>query len=480
MKLNDNFLWGSASAANQCEGGYNLDQRGLANVDVLPYGLERFPIAQGILHVNQLDPKRFYPGLIGNDFYHRYQEDIALMAQMGFKVFRMSIAWTRIFPLGDEETPNEAGLVFYEKIFKECKKYGIEPLVTITHFDCPIHLINKYGGWTNRKLVDFYCRLTTVLFTRYKGMVKYWLTFNEINVILHLPFLGAGLQLQPHQSTLYQQYLAAHHELIASAHAKRIAKLIDPEIQIGCMLAAGDYYPLTCHPEDVLEALKKNQQNYFFIDVQARGYYPSYALSFFKQQKIELPITRDDEILLKENTVDFISFSYYASHVASADRSLNHVDQDHTQGTLANPYLKRNAWNWTIDPLGLRITMNTLYDRYQKPMIIVENGIGAEDQLVRDQAGNLTVVDDYRINYHRAHIKAMKDAVLLDGVDLFGYITWGGIDLVSASSGEMSKRYGFIYVDRDNQGNGTLNRYPKQSFYWFKRVIETNGEDLGE
>lgn len=473
MGFPKNFLWGGATAANQCEGAYNVDGRGLANVDVQPCGEDRFPIALGKLKNLELKEQHYYPALNAIDFYHNYKEDIKLLAEMGFKVFRMSIGWTRIFPNGDELEPNELGLQFYENVFKECKKYGIEPLVTITHFDCPIHLIKTYGSWKNRKMIEFYERLVTVLFNRYKGLVKYWLTFNEINMLLHLPFTGAGILLEEGENKDQVLFTAAHNQLVASALATKIAHEIDPEMKIGCMLAAGNTYPNTPNPNDVWKSMLKDRENYFFIDVQARGYYPNYALKEIERKDIKLPIEEGDLELLKENTVDFISFSYYASRLTSADPEVNKYTEGNVFATLKNPYLKASEWGWQIDPLGLRITLNSLYDRYQKPLFIVENGLGAKDELVDG-----TVEDDYRIEYLREHIKAMKDAVDIDGVDLMGYTSWGCIDLISASTGQMSKRYGFIYVDRDDLGNGTLKRYKKKSFNWYKKVIATNGEDL--
>lgn len=473
MPFRKDFLWGGATAANQCEGAYNEGGRGLANVDVVPHGKDRFPVSMGKLKMTELDHEHYYPALKAIDFYHHYKEDIALFGEMGFKTYRMSIAWSRIFPNGDEEEPNEEGLKFYEDVFKECHKYGIEPLVTITHFDCPMHLITKYGGWKNRKLIEFYKRLVTVLFTRYKGLVKYWLTFNEINMILHLPFMGAGLIIEEGENEEAAKYTAAHHELVASAWATKIAHEIDPENMVGCMLAAGNTYANTCAPEDVWKSMEKDRENYFFIDVQSRGAYPAYALKELERKGIEIPFAHDDKEILSKYTVDFISFSYYSSRLTSADPEVNKETAGNVFATLRNPYLKASEWGWQIDPLGLRITMNALYDRYQKPLFIVENGLGAKDELV-----NGSVEDDYRIDYLRQHIKAMKDAVEIDGVDLLGYTSWGCIDLVSASTGEMSKRYGFIYVDKDDAGNGDLTRYKKKSFDWYKKVIASNGENL--
>lgn len=389
------------------------------------------------------DDAHSYPAKDGVDFYHRWEADLALFAEMGFKTFRLSIAWTRIFPKGDELTPNEAGLAYYEAIFKQSKAYDIEPLVTITHFDCPVHLIEKYGGWRNRKMITFYERLVRVLFTRYNGLVRYWITFNEINMILHAPFLGAGIVFETDENKAQVKYTAAHHELVASALATKVAKEINPEFQIGCMLAAGQYYPDSANP----------------LDVQVRGYYPSYALKKQEREGIVIPFEPGDTELLRDNTVDFVSISYYQSRVAKTEQS---SDTAYVAGNLfesvKNPYLPSSQWGWQIDPQGLRITLNSLWDRYQKPLFIVE--------------------DNYRIDYLSAHIKALKESVELDGVNLIGYTTWGCIDLVSASSGQMSKRYGFVYVDLDDAGKGTLDRYRKNSLYWYKAVIASNGETL--
>ncbi|WP_270269199.1 6-phospho-beta-glucosidase [Enterococcus lactis] len=474
MGFRKDFLWGGATAANQCEGGYDEGGRGLANVDVVPIGKDRFPVITGKKKMFEFDEDHFYPAKIAIDMYHRYKEDIALFAEMGFKTYRMSIAWSRIFPMGDEKEPNEAGLKFYEDVFKECQKHGIEPLVTITHFDCPMHLIKEYGAWRSRELVGFYENLCRVIFNRYKGLVKYWLTFNEINMILHAPFMGAGLYFEEGENEEQIKYQAAHHELVASAIATKIAHEVDPENKVGCMLAAGAYYPYTCNPEDVWASRKSDRENYFFIDVQSRGEYPAYALKEMERNGIHIEMEPGDAALLKEHTVDFISFSYYSSRVSTTDNELLEQTAGNIFASVKNPYLQASEWGWQIDPLGLRITMNDIYDRYQKPLFIVENGLGAVD--TPDENGY--VEDDYRIDYLTAHIQAMKDAVELDGVDLLGYTTWGCIDLVSAGTGEMKKRYGFIYVDRDNQGNGTLARSKKKSFNWYKKVIDSNGENL--
>lgn len=470
----ENFLWGGATAANQCEGAYLEGGRGLANVDTVPAGEERWPVAVGKVKMLSCDDKHSYPSHEAIDMYHHFKEDIALFAEMGFKCYRFSIAWSRIFPNGNEEQPNEEGLRFYEELIDECRKYGIEPLITICHFDVPMTLITEIGSWRSRKMVDCFVRYCEAIFTRYKDKVKYWLTFNEINMVLHAPFMGAGLVLEEGENEDQVKYQAAHHELVASALATKLAHEINPEFQVGCMLAAGNTYPNTCNPRDVWKSMEKDRENYFFIDVQSRGEYPAYAKKMFEREGIEIAMEAEDEQILREHTVDFISFSYYASRLTSADPKVAGETQGNVFASLKNPYLKASEWGWQIDPLGLRITLNSLYDRYQKPLFIVENGLGAVDTPDQDGA----VFDSYRIDYLREHIKAMRDAVVEDGVDLMGYTPWGCIDLVSASTGEMKKRYGFIYVDKDDQGNGSLKRSRKDSFKWYKKVIASNGEDL--
>ncbi|MGM7719816.1 6-phospho-beta-glucosidase [Metabacillus sp. Hm71] len=474
MSLRKDFLWGGATAANQCEGGYLDGNKGLTTVDVIPAGKDRVAVMKGKKKMLECDDQHFYPSHEAIDFYHHYKEDIALLAEMGFKCFRLSISWTRIFPNGDDAIPNEEGLKFYENVFDECLKHGIEPLVTITHFDVPIHLVKTIGSWRNRKMVDYYERLCETIFTRYKDKVKYWLTFNEINMLLHLPFGSSGLVFEEGENEEAVKYQAAHHQLIASAKATEIAHRINPEFKIGCMLAGASTYPYTCAPEDVWKAMTRDREHYFFVDVQSRGEYPNYAKKMLERMNISLKMEEGDEELLKNHTVDFVSFSYYGSRLTSADPEVNNQTAANLFPTLRNPYLKRSEWGWQIDSLGLRITLNALYDRYQKPLFIVENGLGALD--TPDENG--FIEDDYRIEYIREHIKAFKAAVEEDGVDLLGYTTWGCIDLVSSSTGEMSKRYGFIYVDKDDNGNGTLKRSKKKSFDWYKKVIKSNGEDL--
>jgi len=477
-KFPEGFLWGGSTAANQLEGGYNEGGKGLSIADVLTAGTNTTP--RRITPV--LEEGTYYPNHEAIDFYHRYKEDIKLFAEMGFKTFRMSIAWSRIFPNGDDEKPNEEGLKFYDDVFAELKKYNIEPLVTISHYETPFNLAKKYNGWADRRLVDFYVKYCEVIFNRYKNVVKYWLTFNEINA-LTMPFgtFMAGAIMPDENGEISNnikdneqlRYQALHHQFIASAKAVKLGHEINKDFKIGCMIAYMCSYPLTCNPEDVLLAQQKdNLNNFLCSDVQVRGAYPGFAKRYFAEKNINIVMEENDEQILKEGCVDFYTFSYYMSNCVSADPNKEEIGGNLVMG-LKNPYLKSSDWGWQIDPKGLRWALNNIYNRYQIPVMVVENGLGAVDVIEEDGSIN----DDYRIDYLREHIKQMKEAIA-DGVDLIGYTPWGCIDLVSASTGEMKKRYGFIYVDKDNEGNGTLNRLKKKSFYWYKKVIETNGEDL--
>ncbi|KAF1297545.1 6-phospho-beta-glucosidase [Enterococcus sp. JM4C] len=478
----EGFLWGGAIAANQVEGAFDEGGKGLSTMDMIEY-VPRENRSKGkildLISKNQVDnilsnplSEGNFPKRRGIDFYHRYKEDIKLFSEMGFKVLRLSISWPRIFPNGDESVPNEEGLKFYENVFLELKKYNIEPLVTLCHYEMPLHLATNYGGWENRKLIDFFSNYVDVVFNRYKGLVKYWLTFNEINLTTINPYIGAGI-LKERSTDKNVVYQALHHQFVASASAVKLGHSIDSEYKIGCMLARLENYPETCDPEDVLTALKDDQYNLFFTDVQSRGYYPGYIKNYFNENNIELTITDEDEHILKENTVDFISYSYYMTMLSSKKIDEEKKVNGNIFVGIRNPYLKNTEWGWQIDPIGLRISLNKLYDRYQKPLFIVENGLGAIDKLEED----FTVHDEYRIDYMKEHIIQMA-AAIKDGVELMGYTSWGCIDLISASTSEMSKRYGFIYVDQDDFGNGTLNRYKKDSFYWYKDLIKSNGRNL--
>lgn len=461
----EGFLWGGATAANQFEGAYDQDGKGLSIQDIMPKGIVAPPTEE---------PTEDNLKLVGIDFYNRYAEDIALFAEMGFKTFRFSIGWSRIFPNGDDETPNEEGLAFYDRVLDELEKHGIEPLVTISHYETPLNLAREYDGWTDRRLIDFYERYAKTLFERYGKRVKYWLTFNEINAIMHAPLMAGGILTPKEQLSKQDLYQAIHHELVASARVTRLAHELNPDLKVGCMLIAMPTYPLTPDPQDVLAAKDAEHVNYAFGDVHCRGSYPGYFLRTLRENGVELNITDQDREDLK-NTVDFVSFSYYVSVCESADPD-KAKGEGNIMGGVPNPTLKASEWGWQIDPVGLRIVLNDYWDRWQKPLFIVENGLGAKDELV-EVDGVKTVVDDYRIDYLNQHLYQVGEAIA-DGVDLLGYTTWGCIDLVSASTAQLSKRYGFIYVDRNDDGTGTLERYKKKSFDWYKDVIATNGGSL--
>ncbi|UJF18058.1 family 1 glycosylhydrolase [Vibrio sp. SS-MA-C1-2] len=456
----EGFYWGGAIAANQTEGEYLTDGKGLSTSDLLP---------QGILSDHQ--PKESKSEGIKDlaiDFYHRYPEDIELFNEMGFNCLRLSIAWTRIFPNGDESEPNEAGLAYYDKIFDELAKHNITPFVTLSHYEMPFGLVESYGGWGNRKLIQFFINYATAVFERYKEKVKLWLTFNEINMSLHAPFTGVGLDEQASEQEIFQ---AIHYQLVASAQAVELCHKIIPDAKIGNMLLGAVNYPYTCHPNDVLAAMHENNQWLFFGDVQTRGKYPGYMLRYFRDNNINVQMTEQDITDLAAASVDFISFSYYASGCASADPK--HKETGNILASVPNPHLEKSEWGWLIDPKGLRYLLNLLYDRYQKPLFIVENGLGAKDTVT--ESGE--IIDDYRISYLNDHLVQAEEAIL-DGVELMGFTSWGPIDLVANSTAEMSKRYGYIYVDRHNDGSGTLERSRKKSFFWYQDVISSNGATL--
>lgn len=469
--MREGFLWGGAVAAHQLEGAYREGGKGISVADVMSAGangVER-QITDGVLEgVN-------YPNHEAIDFYHHYKEDIALFAEMGFKCFRTSIGWTRIFPNGDEEEPNEEGLKFYDDLFDECLKYNIEPVVTLSHFEMPYGLVKKYGGWRSRKLINFFVRFAEVCFKRYGKKVKYWMTFNEINNQAEYRskfamFTNSGIVVSENENAELLMYQAAHYELVASAKAVKLAHEINPDLLVGCMIAFNPIYPYSCNPKDVMKGYKAMDMEFYYADVHCRGAYPKYMDFYFNQKHYDLDRTEEDYQALKEGTVDYIGFSYYMSHAIKDDEYENY---EFHHDFVKNPYVEASEWGWQIDPEGLRYSLNWMYDRYQKPMFIVENGFGARDEIVDGE-----IHDDYRIDYLRKHIQAMKAAVELDGVDLMGYTPWGCIDLVSAGTGEMEKRYGFIYVDKDNKGNGTLKRMKKESFTWYHKVIKSNGEIL--
>jgi len=480
----EGFLWGGAVAANQCEGGWREGGKGPSVEDHLKGGDVHTPRQYNRV----IDPDAYYPSHESVDFYHRYADDIKLFGEMGMKIFRTSINWSRLYPVGDEPEPNPEGVAFYRSLFQCCRDNGIEPLVTISHYEIPFGLAEKYDGFVSRKTIDFYLNLCRTIFTEYRGLVKYWLTFNEINITQHgglAAFIGAGVMpegdvaymdfgIKPTKEELSRSYTALHNQFLASALAVKLAHEIDPDYMVGCMVAGGpSLYPYTCAPADVLATQQKLQQDTWFVgDVQVRGYYPGYMLRFFAENGIDVHMEEGDEAILREGTVDMYTYSYYMTNCVSTDPEVAKSQGNMAMG-VPNPYLKMSDWGWAIDPDGLRWSLNEVWDRYQIPIMVVENGFGAIDERAEDGKFH----DDYRIAYFREHIKAMGEAIA-DGVNLIAYTTWGCIDIVSAGTGEMKKRYGYIYVDKDNEGNGDLHREPKDSYYWYQKVIATNGEDL--
>lgn len=473
--LKDGFLWGGAIAANQAEGAWDIDGKGPSVADMCTSGTHLIPKRV----TKAIEQGAFYPSHEAVDFYHHYEEDIALLAELGCKCFRLSINWTRIFPTGMEKEPNESGLAFYDAVFDECKRYGIEPLVTISHYEMPYALVKKCNGWEGRECIGYFENYCRVIFDRYKEKVKYWLTFNEINT--GLTPMGSVLStgtIKDYEGPVNEapdqpqvRFQALHHQFLASAKVIKYAHDYYPEFKMGNMICFLTAYPSTCKPSDViLWQQEMMKMNWYCSDVQVRGEYPYYAEKLWKKYGVHIQMEPDDLKNLKEGTVDFYSLSYYASNCIGEGG-------DDVEGNVVvgkkNPYLSSTEWKWQIDPEGLRFTLNEVYGRYQIPIMIVENGMGAVDKKAEDGV----IDDEYRIDYLRKHIEQMKLAVE-DGVDLMGYTPWGCIDLVSASTGEMRKRYGFIYVNKFDDGTGDLSREKKKSFYWYKNVIKTNGEEI--
>ncbi len=471
--MRKDFLWGGAVAAHQVEGAFQEGHKGLSIADVMTAGsrTKAREITNGIVE------GKYYPNHEGIRFYDYYKEDIALFAQMGFKCFRTSIAWSRIFPIGDEEIPNEEGLQFYDRLFDELHARKIEPVVTLSHFELPYGLVKQYGGWRNRKMITFFVRFARTVMERYRDKVKYWMTFNEINNQMILSngiyaFTNSGILFEEGEERLRTVYQAAHYEFVASAMTVKLGHEINPDFKIGCMVAATPVYPRTCNPDDVLLAMEEDRKNLFFTDVHVRGRYPSYVKKDWERRGYTFDITPEDLEIMEKGCVDYIGFSYYLSSVMSADPAVEKLGDDlaTSPDAVENPYLQMTTWGWTIDPKGLRYVLNQYYDRYQIPLFIVENGFGYEDKLEDGQ-----IHDQNRIEYLGDHIREMVKAVDEDGVELLGYTVWGCIDPVSFGTGEMRKRYGFIYVDKDDDGNGTYQRIPKDSFYWYRDVIAGNG-----
>ena len=471
----EGFYWGGATAANQFEGAWNVDGRGPSVDDHFTGGTKDKPRTITV----DIEPDVLYPNHDGIDFYHHYEEDIALFAEMGFNMFRMSISWSRIFPNGDDEQPNELGLAFYDRVFDCCRAHGIEPLVTLSHYEMPYHLVEKYNGWASRELIGFFEKYCQTVFDRYHDKVRYWLTFNEINCgtmdmgnLFETSMIRgfAGPASEAH-TTPQERYQALHHQFVASARVVKYAHEHYPQFRMGNMDCFILSYAATCDPKDVLaNESEMRRMNWYCSDVQVRGYYPSYAKRYWRENDISLEIEDGDLEDLKEGTIDFYTFSYYMSSVVGT-HDVKQAAGNMTFGGV-NPYLKSTDWGWQIDPDGLRFALNEIYDRYQIPLMVVENGMGALDKVEEDGS----IHDTYRIDYLKSHVRAMREAVD-DGVDLKGYTWWGPIDLVSAGTGEMRKRYGFIYVDKHDDGSGTYQRSRKDSFYAYQKIIKSNGTE---
>lgn len=461
----EGFLWGGAVAANQLEGAYLEDGKQMSTADIK---------ARGFFGGIRRDAD-YYPTHKGIDFYHTYKEDLKLMADANFNIFRTSINWTRIFPTGEEERPNQAGIDFYRSMFEECRKLGMKVMITISHYETPLAMYDKYGSWANRVYIDLYMKFVKTIVTEFKGLVHYWLTFNEIGNAAVKPICWDAAAIHPDSDHLLQEmYQAAHHQFVASALATKFIHETDPDALVGAMIAYKTVYPYTCKPADVIAAEEEKRKEFFFSDVQARGYYPSYIWKFFEENNLNIAMEEGDEEIIKSYPIDFISFSYYRSRVISAE-SMEPAEVINTNSLegVVNPYLPKTGWGWSVDPDGLRLALQELYDRYQLPLFVAENGLGAVDKVEEDGSIN----DNYRIDYLQKHMKAMKTAVQ-NGVDLFGYTMWGPIDIVSNGTGQMSKRYGIIYVDLDDDGNGTGKRLKKKSYGFYSELIKTNGKDL--
>ncbi|RGB68148.1 MULTISPECIES: family 1 glycosylhydrolase [unclassified Amedibacterium] len=464
--MRKDFLWGGAIAANQCEGAYLENGKGLSIADVQLCSLGK---GHREIH-NEIKAGVYYPSHEAIDFYHRYKEDIALFSEMGFKCLRLSINWPRIFPNGDEEEPNENGLIFYDHVIDELLSHDIKPIITLSHYETPLHLVQAYGSWRNEKLIEFFVRFCKVVFERYKDKVEYWMTFNEINEIMNKkePYNQAGLLFHEGENPDFIKVLASHHMFLASAKVVKLGHEINSKFKIGCMIQYPTTYPKTCNPMDIMAQRYQMMPNFYYTDIMAKGRYTNLCKAQLKRMKIDFKISDEDSRILEDGKVDFIGFSYYFSSIASATSDSDcKVDRK-------NMYLKRTDWGWPIDAIGLRIALNELYDRYQIPLFVVENGLGAVDKI--NSQGEIH--DDYRINFLKDHIKELKKAIEDDFVDVIGYTTWGPIDLISVGTGEMKKRYGFIYVDKDDLGQGTLERKRKDSFYWYQQVIKTNGNNI--
>ncbi len=475
-KATDNFpkdfLWGGAIAANQAEGAFDVGGKGLCLADIGQYYSQKpldkkanlemssEEIREALENKEAIFPKRW-----GIDFYHTYDSDLELLARLGLKSFRTSINWARIFPNGDDETPSQEGLLYYDNLIDSIIAHGMVPMITISHYEMPLHLSLAYNGWLSRKTISFFLNYCRVLFRRYRKKVRHWILSNQMNLITQESFNHLGIPSDRTENLEEAKYQALHHELLACALAAQLGHSIDSENQIGVMLSGGPAYAATCVPEDVMATMRHNQMELFCSDVLLRGRYPGYALRFFEENHFHISFDPEDEKILA-NRADFLAFSYYYTRICDKESFENH------NRAYRNPSLPANPWGWSIDPVGLRFTLNYYYDRYQCPIYVVENGIGYFDKLEEDG----TIHDPYRVDYLKQHISQLREAVL-DGVDVRGYYVWAPIDIVSCSSSEMSKRYGFIYVEQDDLGQGSRRRILKDSYFWFRRLISANGSE---
>ncbi len=473
----EDFLWGGAIAASQADGAWQADGKKLNSSDVQPYlkgksndeiqQLEKLGMTLEEVKKNVADTGQYFPKRFGIDFYHTYESDLELLAEMGFKTFRTSIDWARVFPNGDEKEPNEVALAHYGKMIDKMKSLGIEPIITMLHYETPIHITLEYGGWTNKAVIEMFERYGKVLLEHFGDRVKYWIVINQVNMVQIEPFLSLGVCSDQYKRKEEAEYQGVYNQLVASAKIRKYAKTLPYDLQIGTMVADCTVYPYSCKPSDIILAMEHNRMQYFFTDVQFQGDIPVYAERYFTENNIHLDITDEERALLKENTMDYLGISYYFSQMVDAEKNVNKADS-----ITPNPHLDANPWGWNVDPQGLYNSLSQYWDRYEKPIVIAENGFGMYDELVDGK-----VHDDYRIAYLGDHIEQIGRAIQ-NGANVIGYCAWGPIDIVSCSSQQMSKRYGFIYVDLDDEGNGTGKRIKKDSFDWYKQVIATNGSEI--
>ena len=475
MELKEDFLWGGSLSANQIEGSWNVDGKGPAIMDYVTAG--SYQREREV--TDDIESNKVYPSHTGIDFYHRYKDDIKLLAELGLKALRISIDWSRIFPLGDEEKPNQKGLDYYHDVIDTILSYGIEPIVTLYHFEMPIHIVKKYNSWMDRKTIDLYLHFCEVVMKSFQGKVKYWVTFNETN---HMDpqsensdlftYMITGLKYSKLPNPKQMIATMSYHIILASVKAVALAHEIDKNNQVGCVFGLTAVYPRNCHPNNVMNAFLEMEKDYYQVDAMVQGKFPSYKIAEYEKLGIYLDITESDCEDFCKGTLDFIGINYYMSNVA---RYEGDDDQEETIfGNVQNPYLQTSDWGWAIDGVGLRYILNYTYHRYGLPLMITENGLGAVDR--KDEHHH--IADDYRIQYLQTHIKEMKKAIVEDHVECIGYLTWAPIDLVSLTTGEMKKRYGFIYVDKQDDGSGDLSRYKKKSFEWFQAIIKDNAKQL--